>query len=95
MSSRARHCAGYWGHSGDYDCFILVESMVWKGQSLSSSHSVVSAPQRRTFMVLGESKAGGRSGPESQGRLPGGRNISQAGMGRGEDRGQQEVRCVT
>lgn len=54
---------------GNYDRFILMEPVVWKGQSLSSSHSAVSAPQRRTFGVLGESKAGGHRRPESQGRL--------------------------
>ena len=75
-SRGSRHCAGYWGHRGNCNSFILKEPMVWKRQSLSSSHSAVSAPQRRTLRVLGKGKAGARIRPESQGRLPGGRSIS-------------------
>lgn len=59
---------------------------------------MASAPHRRTFRVLGDSKAGGHSRPES-GQVPGGRDISaeklvrQAGLGSGEDCGQQGIRC--
>lgn len=48
--------------------------------------------------MLGDSKAGGHSRPES-GQVPGGRDISaeklvrQAGLGSGEDCGQQGIRC--
>lgn len=72
--------------------------MVWRRRSLSRGHSVASAPQSRTFRVLGDSKAGGHSMPESgtaswrKGHFC--REVRQTGVGSGEDCGQQGIRCI-